>query len=62
MPRKRSKARKPRRTQKAAPSRNDLNAASRAQLGADPERRPVRPPQDDASIEDPLQDWPDNER
>ena len=37
-----------------------LNAGGRAQLGRDEEKRPVRPPQDDASIEDPLQDWPEH--
>lgn len=36
----------------------ELNQASRAQLGADAERRPYRPREDDASVEDPLQDWP----
>ena len=37
----------------------DLNAASRAQLGRDPERRPYRPQPDDASVQDPLRDWPE---
>ena len=41
------------------PGQPDLNAASRAQLGRDPERRPYRPQQDDASVQDPLRDWPD---
>jgi hypothetical protein len=40
---------------------NDLNAGSRAQLGPDDEKRPYRPATDDASIEDPLQDWPEDE-
>ena len=39
---------------------NDLNAVSRAQLGRDEEKRPYRPLADDASIEDPLKDWPDD--
>ena len=60
--RKRRKARKPRRTKAAAAApKNDLNAASRAQLGPDEEKRPYRPLPDDASIEDPLQDWPQDE-
>ncbi len=37
----------------------DLNQASRAQLGPDEEKRPYRPREDDASVEDPLQDWPE---
>ncbi len=42
----------------AARSRPELNQASRALLGADEEKRPYRPRADDASIEDPLEDWP----
>ena len=38
-----------------------LSSESRAQLGADPERRPYRPREEDASIEDPLDDWPKDE-
>jgi hypothetical protein len=61
--RKRRKPRKPRRAKNsAAAPRNDLNAVSRAQLGTDEEKRPYRPVQDDASIEDPLRDWPEDER
>lgn len=61
--RKRRKARKPRRAQGTAGAmRNDLNAASRAQLRPDEEKRPYRPLPDDASIEDPLHDWPDEDR
>jgi hypothetical protein len=37
----------------------DLNQASRAQLGPDEEKRPYRPRKEDASVEDPLQDWPE---
>ena len=40
------------------PRRPELNQASRAQLGPDAEKRPYRPREDDASVEDPLQDWP----
>ena len=36
-----------------------LNEASRAQLGPDEEKRSYRPREDDASIEDPLRDWPE---
>ena len=39
----------------------ELNAASRALLGPDEEQRPYRPRADDASIEDPLQDWPEED-
>jgi hypothetical protein len=60
--RKRRKARKARRTQNPAPApANDLNAVSRAQLGADEDKRAYRPLSDDASIEDPLQDWPEED-
>ncbi|OGA72257.1 MAG: hypothetical protein A3G81_16005 [Betaproteobacteria bacterium RIFCSPLOWO2_12_FULL_65_14] len=41
------------------PGQPDLNAASRAQLGRDPERRAYRPLPYDASVEDPLRDWPE---
>ena len=37
----------------------ELNAASRAQLGRDEEKRPYRPQEDDASVQDPLRDWPE---
>jgi hypothetical protein len=43
------------------PVREDLRAASRAQVGRDEEARPPRPRDDDASIEDPLGDWPAEE-
>jgi hypothetical protein len=63
MTRKRRKARKPRRRQEVAPApANDPNAASRAQLGPDPDERPYRPRPYDASIEDPLKDWPEDDR
>jgi len=43
------------------PPRPELKEASRAQLGDDAERRPYRPREEDASIEDPLRDWPEEE-
>lgn len=58
----RKEARKPRQARSAAPPRNDLNAASRAQLGCDEEKRPYGPLADVASIEDPLRDWPEEDR
>jgi hypothetical protein len=58
----RKKSRKPRRARGEAPRPNELNAASRAQLGPDEEKRPHRPPADDASVEDPLHDWPEEDR
>lgn len=60
--RKPAKARKPRRARSPAPPANDLAAASRAQLGPDEEKRPRRPPPEDRSIEDPLEDWPEDNR
>lgn len=42
----------------ASPERDDLAAASRAQVGRDEEARPYRPRSDDASIEDPLEETP----
>ena len=39
----------------------DLNAESRALLRGDDKPRSVRPaPGDDASVEDPLKDWPED--
>jgi hypothetical protein len=38
-----------------------LNEAGRAQLGPDEERRRYRPREEDASVEDPLRDWPEEE-
>ena len=58
----RKKARKPRQARSPAPLRNDLKAVSRAQLGPDEEKRAHRPLADDASVEDPLHDWPEEER
>ena len=50
---KKKKKRKP-----EAPPQPELNEASRAQLGPDEEQRPYRPRKSDASVEDPLKDWP----
>lgn len=52
---KRSALREPR------PAQPDLNAASRAQLGRDPGERRYRPQPYDASVQDPLRDWPDED-
>jgi hypothetical protein len=39
----------------------ELNAESRALLGAEDKPRSMRPePRDDASVEDPLRDWPED--
>jgi hypothetical protein len=48
------------RRQAAPPPREDLRAAPRAQLGRDEEARAYRPREDDASVEDPLGDWPED--
>lgn len=37
----------------------ELAAESRALLGRDEEARAVRRPRDDASVQDPLADWPE---
>ena len=43
----------------AVPGEQDLNAECRALLGPDEERRArERVPEDEASVEDPLNDWP----
>lgn len=39
--------------------RDELDAVSRAQLGRDEQARAYRPREDDASVEDPLGDWPE---
>ena len=44
----------------AQPARPELNEASRAQLGPDEQKRPYRPRDEDASVEDPLHDWPED--
>jgi len=38
----------------------ELGAEPRALLGRDEEARAVRPPKDDASVQDPLGDWPED--
>jgi hypothetical protein len=53
---KRKKQQKPQPTPPTRP-RPELNEASRALLGRDEEKRPYRPRDEDASIEDPLHDW-----
>jgi hypothetical protein len=50
---------KPRTQSQSLPPRPELNEASRAQLGPDLEKRPYRPWEEDASVEDPLGDWPE---
>jgi hypothetical protein len=59
MSRRKSTRKKKKRTA-LPPPQPELNEASRAQLGRDEEKRPYRPRQDDASIEDPLKDWPED--
>jgi hypothetical protein len=60
-------SRKPKRAVRAVKPRSEkagaeeLNAESRALLRGDDKLRSVRPkPGDDASVEDPLQDWPED--
>jgi len=55
------KRRKQQKQQPTPPTgpRPELNEAGRAQLGADEDQRRYRPRDDDASIEDPLGDWPE---
>ncbi|HEX6268125.1 MAG TPA: hypothetical protein VFZ81_14670 [Burkholderiales bacterium] len=55
----RRQPRKAKKLRDAAAPRPELNAASRAQLGRDEEKRPYRPAADDASVQDPLRDWPE---
>jgi len=55
---KRKRKRKPPAQRQPQPA---LNEASRAQLGPDEERRPYRPRDEEASVEDPLGDWPKEE-
>ena len=64
MKRKKSKRVKQRRSAprvgNAAPAREDLNLASRALLRETDNPRSARTPPDDASVEDPLLDWPED--
>jgi len=55
----RKKKRKPQARNTKSQPQPGLNEASRAQLGPDEEKRPYRPRKDDASVEDPLKDWPE---
>lgn len=55
------KQRKAKPLQRSGVRRPELEKVSRAQVGADAEQRPYRPPPDDASIEDALEDWRDEE-
>ena len=55
------KRRKKKPLKRSAEPRPELDEAGRAQLGPDPEQRPYRPREDDASVEDPLGDWPKEE-
>ena len=57
----RRKARKANKPVAGRAPRPELNAASRAQVGPDEEKRPYRPERDDASVEDPLRDWPQDD-
>lgn len=46
----------------AGAGREELNAESRALLGREEKPRGLRPePPEDASVEDPLRDWPDDD-
>jgi hypothetical protein len=55
------KKRKQKRSKAQTRPRPELNEASRAQLGPDEEKRRYRPGEDDASVEDPLEDWPEED-
>lgn len=55
-----AKKRGKRKTGSRPPGRaEELRAAPRALLGRDAGARAVRPPREDASVEDPLGDWPE---
>jgi hypothetical protein len=41
-------------------SADELGASSRALLGEDADARKMRPQREDASVEDPLRDWPED--
>ena len=61
MPRKRKRAVPVVKPRGARTGNQDLNAESRALLRGDDKPRSVRPkPGEDASVEDPLQDWPED--
>jgi hypothetical protein len=59
MKRKRRRATRAAQPRSDRPGAEDLNAESRALLGRQDKPRRMRPePRDDASVEDPLRDWP----
>ena len=61
MKRKRKRAVRAVKPRSERPGAEDLNAESRALLRGDDKPRSVRPkPGEDASVEDPLQDWPED--
>jgi hypothetical protein len=45
---------------RAGTQADELGASSRALLGEDADARKMRPEREDASIEDPLRDWPED--
>ena len=51
---------KPRKAAAQTPEHPELKEESRALLGRDEEKRPYRPREEDASVEDPLKDWPED--
>jgi hypothetical protein len=62
---KRGKAKAKRRTKAGGAGRRparaeELSASPQALLGRDEDVRAVRPRRDDASVEDPLGDWPED--
>lgn len=61
MPKAKRKARKLRKPRAGGAPHPELKEAGRAQLGPDAEQRPYRPKDEDASVEDPLHDWPEEE-
>jgi hypothetical protein len=58
---KRSKVRKAKKPRAGGVPHPELKETSRAQLGPDEEKRRYRPKEPDASVEDPLRDWPDED-
>jgi hypothetical protein len=56
-----ARARKAKKPRAAAVPHPELKAVSRAQLGPDVEQRSYRPKADDASVQDPLRDWPEDD-
>ena len=56
---KRKRKTKPKKSAAPARARPELKEETRALLGRDEEKRPYRPRDEDASVEDPLKDWPE---